>query len=129
MQYGKSDHETKSCGAYGGADAPTVNASVVGNFHPSVAVEMMRGLRGDHGCQTIARCTFVSGPPIQPHEEYAGIAGDAKMEWSEIAKKVQNLLGKRPRPRHHCGRHAGTRCLMLRRPVHVVLLAAAAGCR
>jgi hypothetical protein len=71
MQYGKSDHETKTCGAYGGTDSPSVDACVVGNLHPGVAVEMMRGLRGDHGCQTIARIMLVSGAPIQPHEEYA----------------------------------------------------------
>ena len=32
IHYGRSDHETKPCGAFGGASAPSVDASVVGNM-------------------------------------------------------------------------------------------------
>ena len=92
IQYGKSDHETKSCGVHGGADAPPVSASVVGNVHPGVCVEMIRGVRGDHGCQTRARMVFVSGDPVQPHEQYPGFGVEAKTEWCVIPEHLVALL-------------------------------------
>ena len=73
MQSGQSHHETKSCGAHGGSGTPTVNTSLMGNLHAGVAVEMVRGLRGDHGCQTRARLFLTTGEPIQPHAEYEGL--------------------------------------------------------
>ena len=92
LQYGKGDHETKSCGVHGGADAPPVNASVVGNIHPGVCVEMIRGVRGDHGCQTRARMMFVSGNPVQPCEQYPGFGVEAKTEWCMVPEHLVALL-------------------------------------
>lgn len=92
IQYGKSDHETKTCGAFGGAAVPSVNANVVGNLHPGVGVEMVRGLRGDHGCQTKARLIIVSGEPVQPHEEYDGFGVKAKSHFCPIPSILLPLL-------------------------------------
>jgi len=54
VQTGKSDHETKTCGSHGGLSCPPVSVSILGNFHPTPAIEMLRGERGDHGCQAKA---------------------------------------------------------------------------
>ena len=69
-QTGKSDHETKSNGAHGGLSCPACSVSLLGNFHPTPAIEMVRGERGDHGCQAKARLMLVTGRPVQPHEGY-----------------------------------------------------------
>lgn len=70
VQTGKSDHETKSNGSHGGLSCPPVSLSLLGNFHPTPAIEMVRGDRGDHGCQAKARLVIVTGQPVQPHEMY-----------------------------------------------------------
>lgn len=92
LQTGLSVHETKTCGSFGGLHIPSVNTSLAGNFHPNVAVEMMRGIRGDHGCQTKARMFFVTGKPIQPHEEFASHGVCATKEWCPLPDVLQQLL-------------------------------------
>ena len=73
VQSGKSDHETKCNGSHGGLSCPPVSLSLLGNFHPTPAIEMLRGERGDHGCQAKARLLIVTGSPVQPHERYASV--------------------------------------------------------
>ena len=94
LQSGRSDHETKTVGCHGGVGAPSVNAAAIGNLHPTPAVEMHKGLRGDHGCQTRARLLFTTGEPIQPHQAVDTV-GDivAKVEYFEIAEVLQVHLG------------------------------------
>ncbi|CAE7510378.1 unnamed protein product, partial [Symbiodinium necroappetens] len=92
LQTGVSTFETKSCGSVGGLHSPSVNAALAGNFHPGVAVEMIRGLRGDHGCQTKARFLFASGQPIQPHEEYESVGLDAKVEHCAVPRVLLDSL-------------------------------------
>lgn len=92
LQTGLSVHETKTCGCFGGLHTPTVNASLAGNFHPGVAVEMLRGLRGDHGCQTKARMFFVTGKPIQPHEQFDSYGIAAVKEWCPLPDVLKHLL-------------------------------------
>ncbi|CAE7254019.1 unnamed protein product [Symbiodinium natans] len=92
LQTGVSTFETKSCGSFGGLHSPSVNTALAGNFHPGVAVEMIRGLRGDHGCQTKARFLFASGQPIQPHEEYESVGLDAKVEYCALPSVLLDLL-------------------------------------
>ncbi|CAJ1432829.1 unnamed protein product [Effrenium voratum] len=92
LQSGISAYETKTCGCFGGLHTPTINTSLAGNFHPGVAVEMLRGLRGDHGCQTKARCFFISGPPIQPHQEYESFGIRAKVEYCCFPDILKPLL-------------------------------------
>ena len=94
MQVGRSEHETKTCGSYGDMEAPPVDTIVVGNLHSAPAVEMARGMRGDHGCQTRARMSIVTGQPIQPHEMYEAIPGvQTKEEWCPINTILAGLLG------------------------------------
>jgi len=93
LQCGKSDHETKTLGCHGGAGAPPVGCAVLGNFHPSVAVEMQRGLRGDHGCQTKARVCFTTGLPVQPHQEYESIGVEAKVAYYPIPSILWGEIG------------------------------------
>ena len=92
LQTGLSVHETKTNGCFGGLHTPTVNTALAGNFHPSVAVEMLRGLRGDHGCQTKARLFFTTGRPIQPHEHYASHGITSAHEWCPVPDILKNLL-------------------------------------
>ena len=93
MQYGKSDHETKTAGCHGGAGTSSVDTSVVGNLHPGPAVEMHKGLRGDHGCQTKARLFFATGTPVQPHDEYEANGIAAKREWCPLPEELHEFLG------------------------------------
>ncbi|CAK0867749.1 unnamed protein product, partial [Prorocentrum cordatum] len=94
LQSGRSDHDTKTVGCHGGVDAPSVNAAAIANMHPTPAVEMHKGLRGDHGCQTRARLLFATGGPIQPRPAVDAV-GDivAKVEYFEIAEVLQVHLG------------------------------------
>ena len=92
LQTGLSAHETKTNGCFGGLHTPTVSTVLAGNFHPSVAVEMMRGLRGDHGCQTKSRMFFTTGRPIQPHEHYASHGISAAHEWCPVPDILKDLL-------------------------------------
>ena len=92
LQTGLSVHETKTCGCFGGLHTPSVNTALAGNFHPGVAVEMVRGLRGDHGCQTKARMFFVTGKPIQPHEQFESYGIPAAKEWCPLPEILKHLL-------------------------------------
>ena len=92
LQTGLSVHETKTCGCFGGLHAPTVSTALAGNFHPNVAVEMLRGIRGDHGCQTKARLFFTTGKPIQPHEHYASRGITSVREWCPVPDILKDLL-------------------------------------
>ena len=78
-QSGKSDHETKSNGSHGGLSCPPCSVSLLGNFHPTPAIEMVGGQRGDHGCQAKARLMLVTGRPVQPHESYEFAGGGPGM--------------------------------------------------
>ena len=94
LQTGKSDHETKSNGTHGGLDCPSVSVSLLGNFHPAPAIEMIRGERGDHGCQAKARLMFVTGLPVQPHAEYEGVGGvPVKMLWTPTEPDMLEAFG------------------------------------
>lgn len=92
LQTGLSVHETKTCGCFGGLHAPTVSTALAGNFHPNVAVEMLRGIRGDHGCQTKARLFFTTGKPIQPKEHYASHGITSVSEWCPVPDILKDLL-------------------------------------
>ena len=94
LQCGKSDHETKTVGCHGGAEAPTVNTLILGNFHGTPCIEMMKGIRGDHGCQTKARVFIATGLPVQPHQEYASYGKvEAKVDYVELPPVLIGLLG------------------------------------
>ena len=93
MQTGQSTFETKTMGVHGGKGAPAVSTSVVGNIHSAVAVEMARGIRGDHGCATRMRMFLVSGEPVQPHARVAGCCAASKQKWCLLPRLVQTALG------------------------------------
>jgi hypothetical protein len=94
VQSGKSDHETKSNGAHGGLDCQPVSVTLLGNFHPTPAIEMLRGERGDHGCQAKARLIVVTGSPVQPHEPYDEVGGLAcKFIWVPIPTEIHSSVG------------------------------------
>ncbi|CAE7795700.1 unnamed protein product [Symbiodinium sp. CCMP2592] len=92
MQTGTSSHETKTNGSFGGIDSPSVCTAVSGNFHPGVCVEMLRGLRGDHGCMTKARMFFTSGAPVQRHAEYESCGVRAQVMFCPIPDVLRDLL-------------------------------------
>ena len=93
-QSGKSDHETKSCGSHGGLSVQPVALSFLGNFHPTPAIEMIRGERGDHGCQAKARLMLVTGSPVQPHEEYEDCDGvQRKQTWVTVPDVLLDPMG------------------------------------
>jgi hypothetical protein len=46
VQSGKSDHETKCNGSHGGLSSLPVSLSLLGNFHPTPAIEMVRSAGG-----------------------------------------------------------------------------------
>ena len=94
VQCGKSDHETKSNGAHGGLDAPTVSTTILGNFHPTPCIEMLRGERGDHGCQAKARIIVCTGLPVQPHEEYRDLDGErCASKWFDVPREIHAPIG------------------------------------
>lgn len=94
FQMGKSDHETKSNGSHGGSGAPAICVSLIGNLHPTPAIEMIQGLRGDHGCQSKARLCFVTGSPVQPHELYKDVPGViAGSMWVDVPEVIQTSVG------------------------------------
>jgi hypothetical protein len=94
VQCGVSDHETKSNGSHGGLSCPTVSVSLLGNFHPTPAIEMVRGLRGDHGCQAKARLMLVTGRPVQPHEMYADTDElKCRADWFPVPNELLEDVG------------------------------------
>jgi hypothetical protein len=94
VQRGKSDHETKSCGSHGGLECPPVSTSILGNFHVTPAIEMIRGERGDHGCQAKARLLVATGLPVQPHQYLDSCDDlDVKLLWVDIPKLILETLG------------------------------------
>ena len=99
VQSGRSDHETKSNGSHGGLSCPPVSVSLLGNFHPTPAIEMIRGERGDHGCQAKARLMVVTGMPVQPHELYDEIGNlRHKVLWVPVPSEIHAAMGLSP----HC---------------------------
>jgi hypothetical protein len=93
IQHGKSEHETKTQGCFGNSDSVPVSSAFMGNFHCKPAVEMAKGLRGDHGCQTKARFHLVTGKPIQPHEMYDSVDDiAAKSEWCPITPILVSIM-------------------------------------
>jgi hypothetical protein len=94
VQSGKSDHETKSNGSHGGLDCLPVSLSLLGNFHPTPAIEMIRGERGDHGCQAKARVIVTTGLPVQPHEAFQAAGSvTCNMKWVPVPPEVQSAVG------------------------------------
>lgn len=94
VQCGRSDNETKCNGSHGGLNALTESVSCLGKFHPTQAIGMMRGQRGDHGCQAKARLLVVSGRPVQPHEMYTGIAGlPCRVQWVAVPPETHEDIG------------------------------------
>ena len=93
LQSGKSDH-TKSNGGHGGLGCPSVSTSIVGNFHPTPAIEMLRGERGDHGCQAKARLLVCTGLPVQPHAAFTKPDGTPmEVEWHPIPRAIWEGVG------------------------------------
>ena len=93
LQTGRSDVETKTAGCHGGLSSPGMNCPLLGNAHPHIIIEMLRGLRGDHGCQLKARLAFVTGRPIQPHEHCASCGRvEAKTRWCEVPQELMEVL-------------------------------------
>ena len=94
VQCGKSDHETKSCGSHGGLNCMPVSTSLLGNFHVTPAIEMVRGERGDHGCQAKARIMVTTGLPVQPHQKVEAFGElEVKQTWVEIPEEILELVG------------------------------------
>ena len=94
VQVGKSDHETTCNGSHGGLALLPVSLSLLGNFHPTPAIEMIRGERGDHGCQAKARLITVTGLPVQPHDRFDSVGGvECVMIWTNVPSEVVNFLG------------------------------------
>ena len=92
LQTGKSDHETKTQGCFGGGDVEPVGGVMMGNLHVKPAVEMLMGIRGDHGCQTKARLICGTGRPVQPHELYEAIEGiEVQSHWCPITPILVEL--------------------------------------
>ena len=94
VQSGRSDHETKTCGSHGGLDALPVSTTLLGNFHPTPAIEMLRGERGDHGCQAKARLIVCTGLPVQPHETYDDTENSTyAADWVDVPRAIWGDVG------------------------------------
>jgi len=94
VQSGKSDRETQSTGSHGGMGCPPVSPSLLGNFHPTPAIEMIRGERGDHGCQAKARLIVVTGTPVQPHELYGAVGEvEPRANWVPVPPEIHSEVG------------------------------------
>jgi hypothetical protein len=94
VQYGLSDHETKSNGTHGGLGSLPVTTTFLGNIHVTPAVEMFRGARGDHGCQAKARLFVATGAPVQPHQLFHELS-DLKCEvtWVKVPDQIHAAIG------------------------------------
>ena len=88
LQTGKSDHETKSNGAFGGLNVPMVGSTWVGNLHPTPGIELLQGKRGDHGCMAKARLFIGTGGVIQPHHTTDLEGMEVTYMWIEIPEEV-----------------------------------------
>ena len=88
LQAGKSDHETKSNGAFGGLNVPMVGSAWVGNLHPTPGIELLAGKRGDHGCMAKARLFVSTGGVIQPHQTFDLEGMEVEYCWIEIPEEV-----------------------------------------
>ena len=88
LQTGKSDHETKSNGAFGGLNVPMVGSTWVGNLHPTPGIELLQGKRGDHGCMAKARLFIGTGGVIQPHQATDLEGMEVIYMWIEIPEEV-----------------------------------------
>ena len=103
VQCGRSDHETKSNGSHGGLDAVPILTAFIGNFHPTPAIEMLRGERGDHGCQAKARLNVSTGCPVQPHETEPLMerhTGDEVLIWHTDGARCYRRLPLNTRVKH-----------------------------
>ena len=88
LQTGKSDHETKNNGAFGGLNVPMVGSTWVGNLHPIPGIELLQGKRGDHGCMAKARLFIGTGGVIQPHQTTDLDGMEVSYMWIEIPEEV-----------------------------------------
>ena len=95
-QYGQASRVTKTSGAYGKADAPTISGGISGNMHPSTYVPMERGDSGSHHAATKERILIGTGRPIQPHaalpEDYAMPDGHPRWKWVPLVKDVAEIM-------------------------------------
>jgi hypothetical protein len=67
LQTGVSTMTTKTAGAFGQGDAPTVSLGLGGNGHPAIIVPMLRGTFGNDSVAVSFRLLFSSGRPIEPY--------------------------------------------------------------
>ena len=88
LQTGKSDHETKNNGAFGGLNVPMVGSTWVGNLHPTPGIELLQGKRGDHGCMAKARLFIGTGGVIQPHQTTDLDGMEVCYMWIEVPEEV-----------------------------------------
>ena len=95
-QYGQASRATKSAGAYGGNDAPTVSVGITGNIHHSMYVPMERGEIGGHHACAKERLLVCTGEVVQPHAalpaNYAMPAGHSKWKWVPLVRPVAKIL-------------------------------------
>ena len=67
LQTGTASMSTKTSGAFGEGDAPSVSLGIIGNAHPAVVVPMERGDLGVNHAAAKERLLFVTARPIEPH--------------------------------------------------------------
>ncbi|CAK0807357.1 unnamed protein product [Prorocentrum cordatum] len=68
FQTGTAPLATRTAGAFGRGDAPTISLGVTGNGHPAIMIPM---LRGEHGSDIAACCCrhiIATGAPVEPRQ-------------------------------------------------------------
>ena len=100
LQTGVSTMATKTAGAFGQGDVPTISTGLGGNGHPAILIPMLRGKFGGDAVAASYRLPFGSGRPIQPHaalpESMKLYRGFKKWLWPKLLGCMVEPLGLYP---------------------------------
>ena len=100
LQTGTASMSTKTSGAFGEGDAPSVSLGIIGNAHPAVVVPIERGDLGVNHAAAKERLLFVTARPIEPHSGLSSRlelpGGVKRWVWLRLLKCAVEALGFPP---------------------------------
>ena len=116
LQSGSTSRITRTAGAYGGVAAKPVSFALLGNCHPTTALQMLTGGTGVHVAAAHDRLLFYTCPRIQPHEplpQSVQVVGP-RFFWSDLPTELADLSGLAPLLHDpEMAAHSGQMCSVL----------------
>ena len=89
---GKLQRNTRTSGSYGGSKTPSVNVSIVGNWHWKMILMVERGLTGNHVAATKERCLYCAGTAAKTHEalpaDFELAPGQPRWTWLPLTARL-----------------------------------------